>query len=525
MNVLFIRVAKSTERQEGEALLQRTLTAYRREMSEQYTSNDWARLIEALLVSVELERAALIAKTRTAAGQARLETRLSRLARDLCSVLDIGHSQLTPRIVRAIWENALGVLPLREDELCKPLLLDYARILKCLLCQPVYRNRIVSPDWEQLVEICRCGLNHICQRVEKHQSQSPEQRAMESELAQLLCVLLSVETVSLVEHTTALLDLLLDYFKHRDTETSGRAYMLAATNHLLYEIGINKLEEVQQFTRTVFPFIAAGWDTKDLTVRRLVFQFMQCHFIDLHSFMETISCIEEEKEEDNEDTDEEERHKSPMNNSIKSVKSLLYTQQLSYYDYLVTELSSMRLFMPLRIEHIHFYSGHPYNSVFSDNNNNNNDDEKLQLFTQPMIIASSLLMEDRSMVTSWSTLVLTAHIFLSVGIQQQQQQQQQEEEEPQKEEQELEPSNSGNSSKKTKLSQRNERPVKKSRFTDFVELFLIELQRPYSFTTEIHTQSYHQLLFFILQDTQRARYYFQPKHYPILLRHYLIVLK
>jgi hypothetical protein len=144
-------------------------------MVTQYTTSDWAQLVEALLESIELERAALIGKERTATGNARLEARMTRLARDLCAVIDLCYMQITPRLARILWESAIGVLPLRENELCEPLLLEYARVLKCILKQPQYRSRLVSPAWEQLVDICRCGLNCTGQPVTRHQGQSSEQ--------------------------------------------------------------------------------------------------------------------------------------------------------------------------------------------------------------------------------------------------------------------------------------------------------------------------------------------------------------
>ncbi|KAI8055274.1 telomere-length maintenance and DNA damage repair-domain-containing protein [Syncephalis plumigaleata] len=390
--------SKSTERQEGESLLLRTLTAYRHEMIAQYTASDWTQLVEALLESIELERAALIGKERTAAGNARLETRMTRLARDLCTVIDLCYTQITPRLARILWESAIGVLPLRENELCEPLLLEYARVLKCILRQPQYRSRLVSPAWEQLVDICRCGLNRTSQPVTRHQGQSSEQGAIESELAQLFCVLLSVETIPLTKHTTALLDILLNYFKEREIETSGRAYMLAATNHLLYEIGMGALEELQQFTRAVFPYISTGWDTKDLTVRRLTLQFMQCHFIDLHGFA--------------------------MDNAINEQYCI-------------------------------------------DDNGDDNDEDSI----------------NSKECENAPTDQLVRKTLQSISLQ---------------------------------LSRR---PTKKSRTTDFTSLFLTELSRPCSFTTEIHAQTYHQLLFFMLQDTRLACRYFKDEHYLTLVQH------
>ncbi|RKP27169.1 hypothetical protein SYNPS1DRAFT_27172, partial [Syncephalis pseudoplumigaleata] len=458
-------------------------------MTDQYTGSDWTRLIEALLESVELERAALIARERTAAGYARMESRLARLARDLCSVLDLCHAQLTPRLARTLWESAIGVLPLRENELCEPLLLEYARILKCILRQPHYRSRLVSPAWEQLVDICRCGLNRTGQPVTRHQGQSPEQGAIESELAQLFCVLLCVEGVSLVDHTAALLAIALDYFRAREIETSGRAYMLAATNHLLYELGMSALEEAQQFTRAVFPYIATGWDTKDLTVRRLTCQLMQCHFIDLHGCIADSPTATDEHSSENDDGDDDDDDDVDMaRNTLASALRELHAQQLSYYDHLLSELSAMRLFTPLRMEHIYLYGGSPTHSSSAT--------DDLSLLAQPMVSASSVLLEDRGLVSSWTTLTLAAHVFLRVGTQQH-----------------------AHDTADAASASRSRRPAKKSRATDFAASFLAELLRPYTFATEIHALTYHQLLFFMLQDTRRARHYFAAQHYPMLVRH------
>ncbi|RKP05042.1 telomere-length maintenance and DNA damage repair-domain-containing protein [Thamnocephalis sphaerospora] len=212
---------KAKERHDGQTTLRELLEARDDELVTYLDDAGWGRLIDSFLSSVEHERAELVAKQLSAIARGRLETRLSQLARDLRTLVDMSCRRLAPRAVRSILQHAIAVLPLHADALCWPLMLDYARALKTLLMHRPHRDRLVPSSWECLVQLCARGLLSR-PPGERERGQPVLQAALEGELAQLFCVLVTAETVPLGKHAEALFNFFHSYFGERSSaDTSG----------------------------------------------------------------------------------------------------------------------------------------------------------------------------------------------------------------------------------------------------------------------------------------------------------------